>query len=1045
MKTIDIPRNYSLIVAARDTSNLFAKTYDFYNKGAVFFFDFWVDLLGGVTADAVPEKVELKDKGTVKCEISREANCFSLWFTPQRNPHRHAVPAKDVRSRFEQYLGRTVTDPVLTHLFDTIEEDVDMIWVDRRKSFADLDITSADVNLLVGNKFPWSPDGDLSVFIRNLLSIWWGQGNKADWKSAVTTLETWQKNLSKFANIGDIFGVPSDRNTYEYVKTVLGNGGSKKTGRDSTFANHIKKVEGGEDLNKEILSKGIDEALKNARERVKQKPQAWTDNLRKQFESHIGIGYYDGPNGRNLLEEANEMWFMAAHRHRSWRSALILHLNERLKLYRDFTVTGGGVIDVIESHRKVGQRYFDMGQFRGIGILMERWSDPGSDPVAEVDSMKSDQIGDRNLIRAIAEYLKNNPEERDIKKLVEDFIECESAKRSYYTKRNPPLTPISRNNPAHPWFRGTRGSLNARDCRSHHDRKPKKNDEAVRAVVQVYDGTKIVDHTARFLGWRFVREIYGQPQQTVYVGTIGSGEKPLALKKRRDIPAGKMVKEPCHGSDRIKILVKNPVEEKPVPVSRDNSVNRLKYGEIVQPQFNEEIAFQIVPQGDRWYVNVLVKCQVPQTDRSNLKGETALGIDLGMRQQLAYSVARVDDGGEVLLDDHTRMKVANTGTICEEQKKTSNGVQKTFCRLSQTTDRPITEREIQVWDDLNVLSGYNWKDKPSSAARLNEDVARFAVKICKNLSDFSLAGDALKSAYGQIMCSRVGALTLQKLDTLMRLISAYCSLIRRMEDAGVDVPDSLRSDLLTLRSKLNQSRQERARISANLVIKKSIEVGAKVIFFENLTLGMESGNNRRWNKRLMNWCAKRVISLVEASANEYGYTVKKVYARGTSTEDFHSGVRKPKFRRHETGSLDSEWMQKKLENSLRHHSSERYKLVRECLRAKAEAHGLPTNLKGVTAALKLENRNGKVYIPDPHGDFYYSDLYGKWMDSDEIAAIHIAKRGFADLIRYERQGGETAGKKKNVRKPLSDKTLESANREEGLSRTLKWAAATTWG
>lgn len=959
-------RTYSLLISNRPGSHHAALTYDWYNNGANFFLNFWADLLGGIEKDNVPDQIEYTDR---KVSVT----CFTLWFTPQKSPHNHAVHPAQLQKRFEKYFGDSTTDPDLQSLFETLTQDQETVWVDRRKCFADLcDTLGMDsnyINSICQHKdFPWSPDKDSAQFIRGRLSEWWGdEDKKSDWFATNVLLEAAnksgriQENETPIDFLRRVFYLTSN-DLYGELKQKFSNG-KKKTGSDNKLCRLVKQVtEGVTDEFKEKYENALHEAIHRTREKMTTVVKPWMHNLLLEVEKVIKTPYKTEKN--RLIDEVQEMWAMAMRRHRSWRGSMSLHMGLRSAAIQNYdNLVLPEIGELLDDMRHPEQKYYNMRQFKGIGTLIKRWF-ASDDPHQVLTDFcaESPVVGDTAILRSLADFVANNEvEEKDFQQSISTYLDQENEARRYWEKKTPPLTSF-KDAPENPWlskvFVEDRKSV-ARKEEFTPRKKPQLlcqpgvvDGHVIVAHAKMWNGTSLVCVPIHLMGWRFNKDIY-----------LDSG------------------------------------------MGRANKLTKLLSEDKRSTSFKPDMGFQLMPRNDRWHLNACVKFGVqnyPNKEKllqtyKEEKGKI-LSIDLGERNPLTFSILQVDEKGPIRIEkaeDYLNVSVLEYGMLREKQSTGS----RVFCRLSDSTSRPPTKEEMFVWDNGNALSGKNFTRLPKTATEVANNLAVFAKAVASNEGLSSeLAYSFLKEVYVQFLTNKVGALTLQKMDNFKRVISAYNSYISRQMDRGLIVEAKVEEERANLQKKLNDMRQERVRITVNLILRKAIESGCNLIVMEELTIKSDQEQSKHRNRRTTDWCCRRVLKQLTQSAPEYGIVIRTVNPRGTSTNDFTTGTPKPKFNKCSIESLDSEWNRRNFGIALKPHSGYRRTIIRECLLTKMDQHWCESNVKGLIEALKKEAEDsGSVYVPSEHGHYYHSDLLG-WVDSDISAAIHIGLRGMRILF-----------------------------------------------
>src|SRR6266498_3753238 len=148
MKQPETSRCYSFLVL--NGHKECERTLEVYTRGSSFWFNFWLNVLGGINQDilaASPLSTYSNKKRKKKYEedgkegIDHHAILFSCWFSLESKdcaPIEHIISSNEVIDKFHEYLGRDCAPKLLDALksqAEAIKDREEAVWVDRREAY----------------------------------------------------------------------------------------------------------------------------------------------------------------------------------------------------------------------------------------------------------------------------------------------------------------------------------------------------------------------------------------------------------------------------------------------------------------------------------------------------------------------------------------------------------------------------------------------------------------------------------------------------------------------------------------------------------------------------------------------------------------------------------------------------------------------------------------------------------------------------------------------------------------------------------------------
>lgn len=1018
-------RAYEVLVAPDHYADC-QTTHDLFLRGSAMMLEFWTDLMGGFQPKFLPEKVrQIKNSDLVAAEgqkknqdmvASAQAHCFTVWFHPTRNRKVRGIAMTDVIPRFTRYWraggGENYLDEGLRHLF-AAKQPEDVFWVDCRERFLNMGIPQEQTAYLHGEWPLYQSNEDV---MRSLQCKMWPQNKQTNYYSLLTFYE-WLERW-----IPTQLGQPWNKVAAE-VADVYETSVNKKPGRHPGWQ---KQFVANAKLKTKLSAEDVESlvaTVQNNKTRSAKESMfvvhPWMEKARKTLEQRLGIPY------EGNFDVWGEMTTLAFARFLSWRTNFQRQLGVRIKYANTYTAAKakrdadvpGWLLKVLTDHKRrteKPQEYVTARQLTGFHELFELLADDKSPAVIEtLAKTRPDRFGDRELFRSIVGGMGDTPPDK-VCSFLETVLDCETAENKYLNLRQPPLTWVDENNPAHPWFGNSKpfGQVAVSD----------RPGEQGFVIMNLFKQNEFERTKLGIWGRRFFKEIHH-----------GEGHK----------------------------------------AARDHKLIRAMTGEkkIRSSVPADKISIQLLPRAGRWYLKLAPKLPCPTTPSIKdmkeeiLSGEEVpvLSVDRGFRNPLAYSVLVFNKKGFTLRNEgkvgDIRFGQIECGSLLEQQQIGKG--RKVFCRLAGSRHKP-NEEQLALWKAVNKRPWTPpWLE--TDHLKMTEAIAegvlsKVQVSLARNKFDDAL--DWLNRGLSVVLGAR-GALTLEHMNSLRSLISAAQAIRKvheeftngnRTFDPPITLPPNHEWLIDTLQKRLRNVRREAVRVSVSLILLKSIEVGAKIIVVEDLDMGPTTRESRQRNRRMTDWCNRWLVRELKMQAPLYGRFIKGVSPVATSMQDFSvSGdFWKPKFTKKTADDLANfrDTLAKQLKFSAKHGA--RAITIRGLWEMKASQYEVPCTVKDLMGVLREEvKKTGQVYVPSFYGEHYYASECG-WVDSDVSAAAMIGKRGIRNLLGWyarESIGVETPDADEKQRNSLVHKVkkmfeaLRQRSRDANYYLPRSWAAS----
>jgi IS605 OrfB family transposase len=999
--------------------DLMANTYKTYNRGASAFLEFWLTFCGGVTPQNLEGKeinpkdknVEMQDEsssGDKNFETTPDMFLFIMWFTPHRTNEvnheftknfktfptfngNYIVDSKDLKERFEEYLGRKTEDKFLLCLFNSLANELEIEksekdkkksekykihWIDRKKSFnlygkMGYKIKSSDLSALFNSdKFPWTSDKETSQFVRGFLSSCYGEGEKTDCKTYNAVLSGFIERLE----LPD--GLKLDKGNVDFLKYAFNTNdlanaiNFKVRGRTSQFVNLFYKLLETEDQNdkKDRETERTDfkkAAIEQLRRNIVSEGMhglfgsEMTKVLKQIMQESTGTQYN--------MEEYCIMLQLALERYNTFKSRFFVDLKDKYKLYEEcakssiefaksLTLESSlKMHHALEAYKKTKlQEFITAYQCRGMGEFkknIEKHYSENEVPNAKefMEELKSiENLKSNEFFKYVAEKglnLFSNYE--DFEKFIDSYIENEFKTQRYYNKKIPPLAHIAiKNN--HPRFTANTGNYKVLNSERNYDKiKPEENCNKKRKKT----------------GNRF------------YIESMS-----LKYPDRKDFTEVDVIAY----SDRLtkEIYLNDLDNTESKVVGRSSSINRNVYKShavnfVEESKGTKEtkndncfstMLFPKVRNGKtEWYFKISAKIKKLKHKQPYNHGDNILGIDLGIRNPavgylintlpldlvcdpkyyITYNFNMKDKNPDCK-DEMVKVLLSNPIHLYKEIKvgnRLSSVLTENRAKIIKIEDFIFWEKLCDKYESLCEVEKVKVNEKVLNDLTENSNLNAFVkaiVKVSSKIIRFNKESlikvfdgsfnlfHQLSEVNEAIWSTRTGGLTLGKIENIQKMksvLSSYADKFYPEDSQKDDVYFKCQEMIDRLNTKANNMREERSRLIANMIVVKAMENDCKAIVMENLNIFSQANNNKKFNQKIANWCSRRVIEKVEHLCDEHAIKLKFVNPYNTSTLDLGSNIEKPKFRLLTLKSLDADWFKRHVEKIIKSQSESKRSML----------------------------------------------------------------------------------------------------------------------
>lgn len=1036
MKLPQIKRTYEGFVV--NPPKALEETYNFYHKAASFLFEEWLKLLGGFSKGHAPKHLKQ----------NLDKICFSFWFTPvlqAKHKKDFIVSPEELRSKFIAYWGDDSISKELDLVFETASSlKKDVVWIDRHAQFkadnnksSDLDPLFFDPEFVFFKKKKSDDKGgdkeseNSNQYVGSLISRYWNTGKKTDFSEVVSFLEQFESKIAVGVCLKDIIpiedyetkllnwskdGIEGKHPVVVKMRSCLGD----KKGKASSLMLRVKdrynKLLSIEDCGK--IKEAIKAELDKADVRTTYPDFPYFNKLMQNLMKYLGVSNSDLSH-----KYICDIFSMVIPGYRSWRSNFLRQIENRQKnytLFENFNIKeklDSDVYEKINSFKESNnQKYLRNAQFRGIKRLLAYWEHDKLNPTKPLDDENYfEQWGDKELLQMLSDIL---PKKKNPKEIIDTIISYENAHSQYIEM-------------FHPY-------INMKDLQNPR----------IDSAKILFD-SKIENYSnARYMDIDLFEN-----------GNFTSCKLKLA--------SGRLFREVNFNADSLK-------------GGRMTRLMSSIYGNAVSSVNLNPISMQLLKKSGRNKTRWYFKVSVTLPERSPIKeyadafkekeGVPVMGTDLGMKEPVSFMLFEtikvenpesLKDNEVVTFVNEKRaseklyLKIVEYGSLKDNHlprtsaKSVRIGKLRTVSRLFDNSTIKPTVDDVALWNEKIQLS--KWKNKKSEIPQTRVAFAKKLSELALHLARVLVPSEAEKHI-GEIhhaLSGRfpkgseenrygLGGLSFIRLETLNNLKSAYQAVNSNYEKFGKDNRKfSIDIKVKKLFDRIKAIRLERVRVIVNLILRKAIDSGVKLIAIENLEGKTSQSNDRRFNKRIVNWCANRIGKELEQHAKELGIVVKKVYAPGTSMEDLFLKEWRPRFSKHTEASFENSV--KFLEKNIKEGSGIRADLNKKWYEFKKGKESL-------SVVLQQELKEyGHVLLPKLYGDFFPSSRLG-WINSDVHASGVIALRGLRLLLGWfrEREVDENENDQNFNHKPKANNKLSAKDTNRNHSQDVSPVPPLTW-
>lgn len=967
---------------------LVEKTYQFMNKGFKFFRSEFLTILGGYSPKlkCCTEEFCFENLLGKPRSIKKWGSCFLHWFSLEKTigaPKNFIVPTEQVLAKFLSYLADFgITDykddpywAVFQHAITDKAKYSDNVWVDRRAAFLEwnkaqgLDVNQFAHFFFESVDYPMAPDKDTgAIFFRGFFSSLFGDGKKTDSAGVINTynkaLELLRPNIRR-----------KDFLTQIKPHVVI------KPGRPTAFMVYLKKCE--EEGNTIISAFEVDlvrEKIKNgiadetAALKKWQAKGEWVGRLQKRWESFLGL-LYKG-NSTVFVHMAD----IGLRNIRAMKSNFVNQLNNRASYYAKLAELPADLDeDLAKMFKKWKenneQEFITQRQINRIGCLFDAWVESADLVKTAKEFVEERQQGDVNFYAELGRILENKFDRSDpyyYLKQIENYVEKEYLTEKLTYTKNPPVAHIDGVKVTEsPQFSADDNlPYGTFDFASRKPGKVKKFGKGhyTRWLVEfdLYNGKEFVPTKIPIYCERFTQECLEHfeptndkmvPPRNDKLQQMQNNNQPLKLKGNRTITFSLIKKKGVWRTSRLQ-----------------------RYGLIMS------IKLPVAP----------LKYQGVEKD------VRVMGVDLGVRSAASYSIFEMDSNR--LETDKDYWNVAEH-ILRVKNKKNNTAVnikliQEGFVETRETIHRgaerglvlnsleermvPLTPEDKQFWQ---LVFGDN--NYPSTLADFTFKLSRHALSLCldKSMSVF-YAQTMFTKVFREILSGRTGTglLSYTRINVLKNLRRAVLSLIARLENLG-QTNDELLEYADNLLVKTNGLRLDRARKTANAILRTALENNVKVIMIEDLNIQGSYTARRSMNRMIDSWCPKKVGEILKMQAELHGIKIVEIDPRHTSRADFVDSVVRSRFDKVKVSEIKNSTgrFARYMKDNLKKPKYSSQQSVHQDMVALAE------QIKGLKPS-------DEVYFPSTWGALYKSKFKGTYISSDIHASYNIVKRGIAYLL-----------------------------------------------
>lgn len=852
-------------------NSLFAETVDWYNRTSEIFFDLFLTLSGGIT----PRIASLINKRN-PAEI-----CALSWFSLESiDAKKPLMDGSQMKRKFQQHWKILSDDSHNADLLLDFNYNKERYgFVDRRNEFhilnKKLNLTDKDMELFFTTPaFPFFGQEEGNPhFWRTFFSNVFGTGEKADvglkadvfnrllayrpiWKS--TTIGELRQNVFKCFKVSNM----------DDFKAVAGfNRGA------SNFL--VLRLESNDST--QLDQKGLDNLKKLMQERVeslqlqKNRPaySPAVQSLLKYLEDKIGIPF--------KLEQYAKAATLAWRRILSSKNASFTQLQTKQELAASESVLSGKFVKILtdfetEQAKKLGIMNYEVRahQLNGIAEVFAQAlnTDDFEAALSTAQANMDGKFGHHDLFRYLNEK-KCIASQNSYKDIVES-VEKLALMRKINSLRLPGITHITSERPVKPEFGASSPliklqstNINGQDILSH-------------VTLNLWNGSEFINVVdIPVYGKRAKREVFFHNPKAKHQVFRNNA---LNYNKNANVSSSPLEKGVCGAS----LFTNDKLHE---------DTDQKKWYLRLSPKLTYE------------------KPKLPVLGERKLK---VLAVDLGWRNPATYALLEKDNKGKIIglnknQDELFKARYIESGkldhkllspddhayySVFSPVGKPATKSQRDLCQefLSRIFEKDFKfDENADLLQMLYVLSlkikRYIYKQQASVLAF---DMLRNLITLLS--PKFAAYDPKLKLNSGKSN-HHSGTLSWKRIDTITNTISAvncYLSLAQKLKKAKSENEQMLETALRSMQDKLNSIRQERYRITANMIMQKAKELKVDcVVLRDDGGMKVSRTNFASDNQKIARWYTSRIYRQVEENLMPIGIFVNKVDPSFTSHRDLN--------------------------------------------------------------------------------------------------------------------------------------------------------------
>lgn len=1026
---INLPNSFPVL------PHLLEGTKNLYNKGAFCFTNVFLNMLAGFH----PSLASLPIFESKEDLVSPPIFSFLCWFTLEsanvapKEPELLPDSPEQMLDLFEKYYHSEISGEewkeveTLARFNFRAGNGKSAIWVNRHRAFREwnkrIGIPQEAIAAFLQNPdLPLHKQGaDSQTAFRGLLTAWFGTGKKENSEELMKCCRSWLR-LDFDSFVGDsqkevvttlLKTVHCD--SYEVLNERIGFRGATKG-----IVNFLKNGTNAEFTEKDAKKQvnNIQKTLAAAQSKGnlnKYNGHPFAKNILAYLEENIGVPYFckcNSSHQRNDTAHQNqygEMASLAWEKITSWRSQVINQLAERKSYVAQLKPYSGEFFDVVDNYfiekwertqeveKDAKKPHLESHNLNGLeeALVHLRENNDYEECINRVQDNSEIRV-DGNFLKHLAKFLpefQKNMTDQEILEDLRSLAEYQGIKFKLDTLLMPCFTHISDDNPIHPRFGESRptGSIDLSDEKFY-----KKNQAVLERAKKIFDQDSTLSKKYRDLGkenlvLKTEIELYDEKQRKFKIIEIPISSKRAIVEL--------FLKHEGEG-----VIRNHPLAQMASGVPC-GVVQKVKAGfKLIK---DEENSF--VTGKPRWHLVYSPKFEVPATalfkEIAALPvGTKFLSVNNGVRNPAGYAILTIAEQGIEVKNKENKhiccVNVLETGILTNDDL------------LGDCGDTPDSMR--QLWE---TYPAQKMGEKFTRGAKLPMwfpdknvsecmfQLARFARLSCYHMEkvDIEMRNKVLLPIIGLFFNGEreIGALGIKRINSFNELKRACESYLRKCAKEEFK-DEKVETFWKSIRKRLLAIKQERARLTANLVIRKAIEHKVEAIIHEDLTnFRMDRGLSKKTNKMLGCWRPQEVLKQITMHAGFHGFLTLATFPGNVSHLDL-DGQWKPKFFKiNDEEQLDwNFWknffmrLTKKVENKKR--DKGKYDM---CALEFLSEHNIDVH-DPIPGLKSLVREKKEVFFPRMDGNYFDSSMLGGIVQSDELAAINLGIRKIRDLSSY---------------------------------------------